>query len=172
MLKFSKASNPMTLKKALSLTVLLCTPVLLSPGEPQLLAQPAPGPAAPPAPAAPAAAPVPPQPHPEVQALIVKSRAALTARQFDEALRLFEQALVRARALKDRVGEGTAVNGIGAAYSNLGQPQKALEFYNQALPLRRETGDKRAKPIRSTTSALSMTSLASRRKHWSSITKP
>ncbi len=92
------------------LTLLFCTRALLPVGQQPLLAQPAPGAVTPAAP---------PQPQPEVQALIEQGRAALTARKFDESLRLFEQTLARARALQDRVGEGTALNGIGACYSNL-----------------------------------------------------
>ncbi|MEH2013227.1 CHAT domain-containing protein, partial [Nostoc sp.] len=39
-------------------------------------------------------------------------------------------------------GIATTLNNIGLVYSNLGQKQKALEFYNQALPLRRAVGDR------------------------------
>jgi CHAT domain-containing protein len=35
------------------------------------------------------------------------------------------------------------LNNIGGVYSDLGEKQKALEFYNQALPLIRAVGDKR-----------------------------
>ncbi|MFN8489742.1 MAG: tetratricopeptide repeat protein [Caldilineaceae bacterium] len=34
------------------------------------------------------------------------------------------------------------LNNIGFVYSALGEKQKALDFYNQALPLRRAVGDK------------------------------
>ncbi|NER01466.1 MAG: CHAT domain-containing protein, partial [Okeania sp. SIO3C4] len=36
------------------------------------------------------------------------------------------------------------LNNIGSVYSSLGEKQKALSFYNQALPLYKQVGDKRA----------------------------
>jgi tetratricopeptide (TPR) repeat protein len=41
----------------------------------------------------------------------------------------------------DRRMEATTLNNIGAVYSDLGEKQKALEFYNQALPIIRAVGD-------------------------------
>ncbi|MBG1267454.1 CHAT domain-containing protein, partial [Nostoc sp. WHI] len=45
-------------------------------------------------------------------------------------------------AVGDRTGEATTLNNIGAVYSALGEKQKALDFYNQALPLIRAVGDR------------------------------
>ena len=42
----------------------------------------------------------------------------------------------------DRGGEANTLNNIGVVYSYLGEKQKALQFYNQALPLRRAVGDR------------------------------
>jgi CHAT domain-containing protein len=42
----------------------------------------------------------------------------------------------------DREGEATTLNNIGSVYSSLGEKQKALEYYNQALPLTRVVGDR------------------------------
>jgi hypothetical protein len=41
----------------------------------------------------------------------------------------------------DRGGEATTLNNIGAVYNALGEKQKALDFYYQALPLMRAVGD-------------------------------
>ena len=41
----------------------------------------------------------------------------------------------------DRGGEAGTLNNIGAVYDDLGEKQKALDFYNQALPIRRAVGD-------------------------------
>jgi hypothetical protein len=41
----------------------------------------------------------------------------------------------------DRRGEATTLNNIGRVYDDLGEKQKALDFYNQALPLMRAVGD-------------------------------
>ena len=46
------------------------------------------------------------------------------------------------RAVGDKFGEAATLNNLGAIYSDLGEKQKALEFYNQALPLKRAVGDK------------------------------
>jgi len=39
------------------------------------------------------------------------------------------------------------VNDIGRAYEDMGQPQKALEYYQQALPIWRETGIRRGEAM-------------------------
>jgi tetratricopeptide (TPR) repeat protein len=42
----------------------------------------------------------------------------------------------------DRSGTATTLNNIGSVYDSLGQREKALEFYNQALPIMEEVGDR------------------------------
>jgi len=51
--------------------------------------------------------------------------------KYGEALRLY-------RAVSDRRREAATLNNIGGIYYLLGEMQKALEFYNQALPLWRD----------------------------------
>jgi CHAT domain-containing protein len=42
----------------------------------------------------------------------------------------------------DRSGEARTLNNIGLVYDELGEKQKALDFYNQSLPLWRAVGDR------------------------------
>ncbi|MEG3844198.1 tetratricopeptide repeat protein, partial [Microcoleus sp. herbarium14] len=49
--------------------------------------------------------------------------------KYEEALKLYREA-------GDRSLEASTLNNIGAVYSALGEKQKALEYYNQSLPLR------------------------------------
>jgi CHAT domain-containing protein/tetratricopeptide (TPR) repeat protein len=42
----------------------------------------------------------------------------------------------------DRAGEAATLNNIGHVYDALGEKQKALDYYQQALPLRRAVGDR------------------------------
>ncbi|MEG4196744.1 CHAT domain-containing protein [Microcoleus sp. Pol12A5] len=44
--------------------------------------------------------------------------------------------------LGDRTAEATTLNNIGLAYNDLGEKQKAKEYFNQALPLFRAMGDR------------------------------
>ena len=46
------------------------------------------------------------------------------------------------RVIADRRGEAISLTAIGAAYRSLGETQKALEKYNEALPIRRAIGDR------------------------------
>ena len=46
------------------------------------------------------------------------------------------------RAAGDKEGEASTLQSIGGVYDRLGERQKALAFYNQALPLQRAAGDK------------------------------
>ncbi len=48
-----------------------------------------------------------------------------------------------AREIGDRRGEGAALGNLGNAYADLGEPRKAIEFYEQALVIAREIGDRR-----------------------------
>ncbi|HXI17925.1 MAG TPA: CHAT domain-containing protein, partial [Chloroflexota bacterium] len=120
------------MKRLFRSTMLLCVLFPLSLEQPPLLAQPAPGAVTPAA-----------SPQPDLVALLKQGDAARAARKFDEALPLYEQALDRARALKDRESEAHALTIIGEVYRDIGQPQKALEFLNQALLPTREAGNKR-----------------------------
>ncbi len=47
------------------------------------------------------------------------------------------------RAIGNRRGEGVDLTNIGVVYRNLGQYEKALEHYRQALAIDREIGDRR-----------------------------
>jgi len=47
----------------------------------------------------------------------------------------------------DRAGEAATLSNIGVVYDSLGQKQKVLEFYNQALPLYKAVGDRGGEAI-------------------------
>ena len=57
-----------------------------------------------------------------------------------EGARILQSGAALAREVGYRRGEATTLNAIGVAYEKIGQPQKALEFYDQALPILREIG--------------------------------
>jgi tetratricopeptide (TPR) repeat protein len=44
--------------------------------------------------------------------------------------------------VSDKGGEATTLNNIGGVWSALGEQHKALEFFNQALPLFRAVGNR------------------------------
>jgi hypothetical protein len=46
------------------------------------------------------------------------------------------------RAANDHAREAITLDNIGNIYQVLDDGQKALDFYNRALPLRRATGDR------------------------------
>ena len=71
-----------------------------------------------------------------------------SAESLRQAIQKWQEARLLYRAVGDsealrrnRGGEATTLNNIGAVYSDLGEKQKALDFYNQALPLMRAVGD-------------------------------
>ncbi|MFM6531961.1 MAG: tetratricopeptide repeat protein, partial [Dolichospermum sp.] len=51
------------------------------------------------------------------------------------------------RAVGARGGEATTLNNIGRVYNALGEKQKALDYYNQALPILRAVGDRGGEAI-------------------------
>jgi len=52
-------------------------------------------------------------------------------------------ALVAARQLKDRRGEGAVLGNLGIAFKNLGDSYKSLKCHGQSLDIAREIGDRR-----------------------------
>jgi tetratricopeptide (TPR) repeat protein len=66
----------------------------------------------------------------------------LRSRREAEGAGVLTQALAIFRAVGDRGSEATLLNNIGGVYSDLGEKQKALEYYTQALALRRAVGDR------------------------------
>ncbi|MCD4777934.1 MAG: tetratricopeptide repeat-containing protein, partial [Desulfobacterales bacterium] len=52
-------------------------------------------------------------------------------------------ALVIAKEIGDRRGEGNHLGNLGLAYSDLGQVEKAIEYYEQALLIGKEIKDPR-----------------------------
>lgn len=76
------------------------------------------------------------------QILLSRGTDAIDIGQYDEALNYYNQALVIAREVGDRVGEGTSLACIGFVYEAKGQHDQALEYFNQALVITREIGDR------------------------------
>jgi tetratricopeptide (TPR) repeat protein len=68
--------------------------------------------------------------------------AAYTQGQYPEALNYFQQALVIAREVGNRAGEGTTLNNIGLVYQAQGRYDQALQNYQQALVVSREIGNR------------------------------
>jgi CHAT domain-containing protein/Flp pilus assembly protein TadD len=62
--------------------------------------------------------------------------------KYQEALKLFEQALVISREISDKANEAKYLNNIGAIYKSLGMYQKALDYYQQALVITKIIGNK------------------------------
>jgi tetratricopeptide (TPR) repeat protein len=63
--------------------------------------------------------------------------------QMEKAIEHYEQALVIAREIGDRRGEGADLGNLGNAYRALGQVDKASEYYEQALVIFCDIGDRR-----------------------------
>ena len=61
-----------------------------------------------------------------------------------EWIRWLKIALVAARRLSHRRGEGAMLGNLGLAYANLGESQRAIQFHEQCLTIVRELGDRRS----------------------------
>jgi|GEM_PF-233754 len=82
--------------------------------------------------------------HPDRALTLDNLAASHYARgDFDDALRLFSEALELHRESDDRKGEAHALRGIGATYFALGHLELAAEFLERALPVARQSGDGR-----------------------------
>lgn len=67
---------------------------------------------------------------------------SLRSHPYDQIRRL-NIALVAARRLKDRKGEGAILGNLGIANKNLGETQKSLKCHKQSLAIEREIGNRR-----------------------------
>ncbi len=63
--------------------------------------------------------------------------------QATQAISYYNQALVIAKEIGDRHGEGADLGNLGLAFKNLGQIEEAISYYQQALTISREIGDRR-----------------------------
>jgi tetratricopeptide (TPR) repeat protein len=92
-----------------------------------------------------------------VQPVVAQTQADAAKRAFDEGMRLFNKSDVE--SLRQAIGQferafqlsqqnsnqslqGYSVVWLGQIYSDLGEKQKALDYYNQALPILRVVGDR------------------------------
>jgi len=66
-----------------------------------------------------------------------------------ERMKAIEIGVKAAQELDDRRDEGAFLGNLGNAYSDLGQVERAIESYEQALAIAREIGDRRGEAIRS-----------------------
>ncbi len=79
-----------------------------------------------------------PQPAPEVLAILMRARAEPDV---SKSRPLYEQALAKARELKDRKGEADALRGMGAVLANNNLNAEGFALFEQSLPISRAIGD-------------------------------
>ena len=72
------------------------------------------------------------------QILLNRGTDAIDIGKYDEALNYYNQAIVIAREVGDRAGEGVSLACIGFVYEAKGQHDQALEYFNQALVIAHE----------------------------------
>ncbi|MBE9540982.1 MAG: tetratricopeptide repeat protein, partial [Proteobacteria bacterium] len=63
--------------------------------------------------------------------------------QVEKAVEYYENALVIAKEIGDRWGEGNHLGNLGNAYLNVGQVGKAIEYFQKALAILKEIDDRR-----------------------------
>ena len=78
----------------------------------------------------------------EANRLLQQGREQYKISQFEAAFQSWQQALKLYREIKDRLGEGKSLRGLGAAYYSLGNYPKAIEFQEQSLAIAREIKDR------------------------------
>jgi len=65
-----------------------------------------------------------------------------SAESLRAAIAKWEAAIPLYQSAGNQQREATALTNIGAVYDALGEKQRALDYYEQALPLRRAVGDR------------------------------
>ena len=77
------------------------------------------------------------EPYGFTHVLIANGVASWASGNVDDALQRFGEALELARKIQNVILQGRALYGIGSVYDTIGDADLALDFYRQALPLRR-----------------------------------
>ena len=83
----------------------------------------------------------------DADSLMNEGKAAIGKGEFQTALEKLSLASDKYKESGDAAGEGEACNYLGIAYYRLGQYQKALEFFKQALSIYNEIEDKMVKKL-------------------------
>ena len=65
--------------------------------------------------------------------------------QARQAIETWQQILAITRQFKEKKSEAVALNAIALNYNSISQPQEALKYFNQALPILRSVGERRGK---------------------------
>ncbi len=79
----------------------------------------------------------------EAEGYLIQGISERNRQTQDQAIVTFTRALGLYRELRDREREADALTAVGAAYSDIGQGEKAIGYYEQALAVRREIKDRR-----------------------------
>ncbi|MEV4767857.1 tetratricopeptide repeat protein, partial [Micromonospora humida] len=79
---------------------------------------------------------------PDADALYQRGWARSSTGRPRPALEDYRQALTRYQQAGHRGNEAVTLNNIGHVYDRLGDRQRALDHYHQALPISREVGDR------------------------------
>ena len=66
----------------------------------------------------------------------------------------------------DRSGEARTLHNIGLVYDSVGEKQRALDYYNQALPIERAVGNRSLEATTLTILAGLMIRWGKSKKHW------
>ena len=78
----------------------------------------------------------------KLKQLIEQAKQQERQGQARQAIETWQQILSIARQFKEKKSEVLALNYIGFNYNSISQPQEALKYFNQALPITREVGDR------------------------------
>jgi tetratricopeptide (TPR) repeat protein len=80
-------------------------------------------------------------------ALATRCVGALRYDVLHQRIPLWERARAAAQRLGDRDAEARALNNLGIAYAQLGDPQQAIPYYEQMLAIVRASGDRRTEKL-------------------------
>ncbi|MEH1965718.1 tetratricopeptide repeat protein, partial [Nostoc sp.] len=83
----------------------------------------------------------------EAERLLEQGIKLTQQQEYQQAIQILQPVPTMAQELKDQKLERTALVWLGRNYSALGEKQKALDFYNQALPLTRAVGDRSGEAV-------------------------
>jgi len=82
----------------------------------------------------------------DLERLLEDTKQKTQQARYLQAIETLQQALFLGRQIQDLEGEtlrkATILHRLGFVYDSIGQPEKALDYYNRALSIRQEVGDR------------------------------